>query len=207
MKSLTKASRVNTALQVIQHTNNGMSDERGYKMVWVNVEDTFVQQPSQQEIEEIERYSKLKKTKAKFYTDENFQSSAIKLLRERGFDVLTAQEANKLGHPDQNHLAEAKRLGRVLLTCDRDYLNDRIYPLIHCPTIVVFDFGLKSKAEMISAFQCLAYVASFPQFFDKWCKIEAKPGEWIERLRFLDGTSSRERLRFFHRRIQVWKEN
>lgn len=39
--------------------------------------------------------------------------------------MLTVVEAKKSGHPDENHTAEALRLGRVLITCDRDYLNER----------------------------------------------------------------------------------
>ncbi|MGO9566796.1 MAG: DUF5615 family PIN-like protein [Desulfomonilaceae bacterium] len=171
----------------------------------MNIEDNIQQLPSQREIDEIERYAKLKKTKAKFYADENFPAQAIETLRERGFDVLTAREAGRQGHPDENHIAEALRRGRVLITCDRDYLNDRMYPLISCPTIIVFDFGSKTKAEMISAFQCLNYIAAFPQLYDKWCKIKAGQGEWIEKIRFQDGSTARNRCRFFRGRLQVWE--
>jgi predicted nuclease of predicted toxin-antitoxin system len=173
-------------------------------MSWINAEHTFEQAPSKREIDEVERYAKLKKTKSKFYADENFPSQVIEMLSERGFNVLTAKQANRLGHPDENYLAEARRLGRVLLTCDRDYLNERIYPLIHCPTIVVFDFGSKTKAELKGVLQCLTYVAAFPQFYDKWCKIDAKPGEWVERIRFQDGSTARNRFRFYRGKMQVW---
>ncbi len=179
--------------------------EAAISMNWVYLEDNIEQPPPQREINEIERYAKLKKTKSKFYADENFPAQAIEILRERGFDVLTAHDANKQGHPDENHVAEARRRRRVLITCDRDYLNDRIYPLIHCPTIIVFDFGSRTTDEIISAFQCLNYVAAFPQLYDKWCKIKAGRDEWIEKIRFQDGSTSRTRLRFFRGRIQVWE--
>jgi predicted nuclease of predicted toxin-antitoxin system len=174
-------------------------------MSWVNVEDTIDQLPSKREIDEVEHYAKLKKTKSKFYADENFPAQAIEILRGKGFDVLTAQEAGKQGHPDENHISEARRRGRVLITCDKDYLNDRIFPLIHCPTIVVCDFGSQTTDEIISAFQCLAYVASFPRFYDKWCKIKAGREEWVEHIRFQDGSTSRDRYRFFQGKMQVWQ--
>lgn len=136
-------------------------------MTWVSVEGMVEQPPSQREIAEIERYAKLRKPKSKFCADENSPAQAIEILREWDLGVLTAQEAGRQGHPDQNHIAEARRQSRVLITCDRDYLNDRIYPLVHSPTIIVFDFGSKTRTEMISAFDCLAYVAKFPQLYNK----------------------------------------
>jgi predicted nuclease of predicted toxin-antitoxin system len=50
-------------------------------------------------------------------------------VREVGLNIVTAQEAGKRGHPDENQLAEARRQGRILLSCDRDFLNDRRFPL------------------------------------------------------------------------------
>jgi len=173
-------------------------------MPWVNMDDLPIQIPSKREMDEVERYRKMKKTKPRFYADENFPERAIEVLRGWNFDVLTAIDADKKGHPDENHLAEARRLGRVLLTCDRDYLNERRFPLIHCSALVVFDFGSGTRSEIIRAFQCLDLVVRFPQFYDKWCKIDAKPDEWIEKSRFQDGSTSRERYRIFEGKLQVW---
>src|SRR5262249_26646363 len=41
----------------------------------------------------------------------------------------------------------------------------------------------------------LAAVFRTPQFYDKWCKVDAKPDCWTELLRHLDGTTSKKRLR------------
>ena len=82
-------------------------------MSWINTEDDAGDLPSQREIDEVERYAKLKRTKSKFYADENFPTLAIEILRGRGFDVLTARQANRQGHPDENQIAEARSQGRV----------------------------------------------------------------------------------------------
>ena len=64
----------------------------------------------------------------------------------------------------------------MLLTCDRDYLDEQRFPLIHCPAIVVFDFGSGSLLEVRQAFKCLRSMYSAPQFFDKWVNMIAGVG-------------------------------
>jgi hypothetical protein len=120
--------------------------------------------------------------------------------------VVTAQEAGNHRHPDENHSAYALREGRVLITCDRDYLNERRFPLIHCPAIVVFDFGSGSIQDIRKAFRCLRLVLKVPQFYDKWAKIDAKPEAWTESMRFLNGTTSRTRYRLYRGVTQEWVE-
>jgi hypothetical protein len=82
-----------------------------------------------------------RRARPRFYADENFPSVAIQILRQLGADVLTVHDARLRRHPDENHVAAALRLGRILITCDRDYLNDRRFPLVHCPALIVCDFG------------------------------------------------------------------
>lgn len=53
------------------------------------------------------------------YADENLDRLLIVALRARGVDVVTAREAGRLRAPDEQQLAYATSLGRVLLTHDR----------------------------------------------------------------------------------------
>jgi len=173
-------------------------------MPWVNAVEIAKQNtPTKKEIEQIIDYRR-RKAKAKFYADENFPTAAVRFVRSRGVHVLTAQEAERKGHPDENHAAFALKDGRVLLTCDRDYLDDRRFPLIHCPVIVVCDFGSGSSNEMRQTFRCLRTMFSVPQFFDKWTKIDAKRESWTENCRFLNGTTSRTRYRLYRGHLQEW---
>jgi hypothetical protein len=158
---------------------------------------------TKKEIEQVLEYRR-RKAKVKFYADENFPTLAVKLLRANGFHVLTAQEGDLLGHPDENHAAFALKNGRVLLTCDRDYLDERRFPLIHCSVIVVCDFGSGSLNEMRQTFRCLRTMIDVPQVFDKWTKIDARRDSWTELSRFLDGTTSRTRHRVYKGQMQEW---
>lgn len=57
------------------------------------------------------------------YTDEHVPRAVVRGLRERGVDTLTVSEAGMLGASDEEHLAFARREGRVLFTQDDDFLR------------------------------------------------------------------------------------
>lgn len=171
-------------------------------MAWVDI-TTLVQAnpPTKKEVAQVIK-ARQRKAKPRFYADENFPIQATQLLRNGRARVITAQEAGLTRHPDENHAAYALRRGYVLLTCDRDYLNERKFPLTHCPAIVVFDFGSGSVDEILQAFRAIQAMFGSAEFFDKWIKIDAKRTSWTEYARFLDGTTSRSRFRVFHGRLQ-----
>jgi predicted nuclease of predicted toxin-antitoxin system len=110
-------------------------------MPWIDVGEIFKRAPpSRKEVEQVLEYRK-RKAKPKFYADENLPIAIVKRLLSMGVQVLTAHQVCLSGHPDENRTALALRHGYILLTCDRDYLDEGRFPLIHCPAIVVFDFG------------------------------------------------------------------
>jgi predicted nuclease of predicted toxin-antitoxin system len=175
-------------------------------MPWVSAIKTAKHNlATKKEINQVLDYYR-RKAKPKFYADENFPAAAIRLIRSRGAHVLTAHDANLKGHPDENHAAFALKSGRVLLTCDRDFLDQGRFRLIHCPVIVICDFGLGTSLEMRLTFRCLRAVFRVPQFYDKWMKIDAKRQSWIESCRYLNGTTSRTRYRIYGRQLQEWVE-
>ena len=116
--------------------------------------------------------------------------------------VTTAQDEGLRRHPDENHAAYPLKHGFVLLTCDRDYLDESRFPLVHCPAIVVFNFGSGSLHEIRQSFACLTTMLGIPQFYDKWVKIDAKPDCWTEYARYLNGTTSRTRYRVHRSQLQ-----
>ena len=124
-----------------------------------------------------------------------------------GAKVITAQEVRLRQHPDENHAAYALKNGYILLTCDRDYLDEQRFRLIHCPALAVFDFGAGSYEEIKQAFICLWRALRAPQFYDKWTKIDAKRDSWTELSRHLDGTTSRVRCRVHRGQFQEWVED
>jgi len=60
--------------------------------------------------------------------DECVYKVTVALLRSRGHDVLTTQEAGLAGKADEEILAFAVMHERVLITIDMDFSNIRHYP-------------------------------------------------------------------------------
>ena len=174
---------------------------------WTNIEDLVAADPpSRRDAQEVLEYL-ARRAKARFYADENFPADAVEILRSIGASVLTAQDADRTGHPDENHAAFALKNGLVLVTCDRDFLDERRHPLIHCPAIFVFDFGSGSALEIRQAYRCLAAVLRMPQFFDKWWKVDARRDSWTELVRYQNGETTRRRYRVWRGMLQEWVDN
>ncbi len=57
------------------------------------------------------------------YRDEHIPSAVAEGLRQRGIEVRTLVEMDRLGAQDKEHLAHARRDGRVLVTHDDDFLR------------------------------------------------------------------------------------
>jgi predicted nuclease of predicted toxin-antitoxin system len=174
-------------------------------MPWISAAEAYERDfpATKKEIEQVIEYRR-RNAKARFYADENFPAQATQIVRANGYNLLTAQEASMRGHPDENHAAFALKYKRILLTCDRDFLDERRFPLILCPALVVCDFGTGSMREIGQTFRCLRTLCRVPQFYDKWTKIDAQRQTWNEYARHLDGTTSRTRYRLYAGVLQVW---
>jgi Domain of unknown function (DUF5615) len=173
-------------------------------MPWVDIQKPVGDdEPTEREKRLVIEFAR-RKAKPRFYADENSPRLASAILRRLKADVLTVQDNRRKGHPDENHVAEALRLGRVLIACDRDYLDERRFPLVHCPALVVCDLGRGTVSEIWDTFRCMGSIFSAPQFFDKWWKIDAKRDGWTEYTRHLDGTTTRSKYRFHAGQMQEW---
>jgi len=75
--------------------------------------------------------------KIKLYADENIRMGIVCVLRDRGVNIIHANEGGLLKRDDQTHFQYAKRSGRWLLTTDRDYLNHVRFPFEQIKGIVV----------------------------------------------------------------------
>lgn len=173
-------------------------------VVWRDVIALAEEHPASMK-ESAEVYAALAKgTKARFYADENFPPAAVRLVKKRGGKVKTAVQVGMLGRDDDAHAAYARDNKLILLTCDRDFLNQTKFPLNQSPATYVLNFGGGSAEEMALALRCLHLPLAVPEFLDKWIQVDASVYEWTERARFMDGTTSRTRYRFHLGRMQEW---
>jgi hypothetical protein len=74
------------------------------------------------------------------YADANMPNGVIAFMRERlGWDVLFVIEHDDLRRArDIEHFRLARQLGRTLVTLDRDYLDDRVFPPEEGAGVIVF---------------------------------------------------------------------
>src|SRR5512145_3103327 len=74
------------------------------------------------------------------YADANIPSGVVGFMRATlGWDVLFVLEHDELRRaPDIHHYRLARQLGRTLVTLDRDYTDDRRFPMAESPGVIVF---------------------------------------------------------------------
>ncbi len=74
------------------------------------------------------------------YADANMPNGVVGYMRVTlGWDVLFVLEHDDLRRaPDIEHYHLARRLGRTLMTLDRDYTDDRRFPPSESPGVIVF---------------------------------------------------------------------
>ena len=74
------------------------------------------------------------------YADANMPNGVVGFMREKlGWDVLFVIEHDDLRRArDIEHFRLARQLGRTLVTLDRDYLDDRIFPAAEGAGVIVF---------------------------------------------------------------------
>jgi hypothetical protein len=74
------------------------------------------------------------------YADANLPLGGVAFMREKlGWDVLFVMEHDDLRRArDIEHFRLARQLGRTLVTLDRDYLDDRVFPAEEGAGVIVF---------------------------------------------------------------------
>jgi len=73
------------------------------------------------------------------YVDANLPAGTVSAMRrELGWDVLFVMEHDDLRRaPDAEHYRRARDLGRTLITLDRDFLDNRRFPVDESPGVIV----------------------------------------------------------------------
>lgn len=73
------------------------------------------------------------------YADANVPSGIVRYMREQlKWDVLSVMDHPDLRRArDLEHFRLARQLRRTLVTLDRDYLDDRLFPLAQCSGVLV----------------------------------------------------------------------
>jgi predicted nuclease of predicted toxin-antitoxin system len=69
-------------------------------------------------------------------------------LKSKGISIIHAHDINKTGISDRQHLKISKRLNRVLITLDRDFLGYTPESLVGHPGVIVISTGTAVSLEI-----------------------------------------------------------
>ncbi len=90
-----------------------------------------------------------------FKIDENLHEEVAELLRDNGNDAVTVYDQQMRGHTDEELAAVCQRVGRVMVTQDRDFSNIVAFPPEEYPGIIVFRLHDPSRPSILAAMRRL----------------------------------------------------
>jgi predicted nuclease of predicted toxin-antitoxin system len=95
---------------------------------------------------------------ARFYADQNLDEAFIDILRWDKLDVLRARDIGAEAQPDTFHYKYAFRHNRVLLTQDRDFLDEELFPLSQTCGVVIFNVDTAQPGQMARALEVVTTI-------------------------------------------------
>ena len=98
-----------------------------------------------------------------FYADEDFPGPVVRVLRARGYDILTVREDGCAGTEDSAVLARATELDRVVLTKNRNDFH-RLHAAVpgHSGIVTITDDPDRQAAALAGPGHSAAAVSSHP---------------------------------------------
>jgi len=93
--------------------------------------------------------------RVQFYADQNLDESIVLVLRKLGLDVGTARDIGAETQPDEFHYKRAFTTKRVLLTQDKDYLDNARFPLSQTRGVIIFNVDTASTRELGRAIEVI----------------------------------------------------
>jgi predicted nuclease of predicted toxin-antitoxin system len=159
---------------------------------------------------EAKKFSDEYKKKARFVIDESLGIVAANVIRDAGWNAVFVTDVGLSGHPDEDLFAFAWREDRILLTHDRDFLDDRRFPPNRNPGLIVLP-GASGSTEVleIELFRVLTTIGLHRRAYLGY-KIHIRDdGTWaIRNARSPSGSRNVRLLKFGrHGKIWEWEED
>lgn len=150
--------------------------------------------PSQKE---IDAFVSQFKRKSRFLVDESLGPEAANVIREQGWNVKYVEEVGLKGRADEDLFAFAWKEDRILLTHDRDFLDDRAFPPHRNPGLVVLPGGDGNEHALITGLLfVLSVVAPFREGYRNTKVLIDADGAWTMIMRNREtGAMQRTRMR------------
>jgi len=170
-------------------------------MPWITIE-----QPSDRELNDFLRDRK--KGIARFLVDESLGVEVANVLRSDGWNVRYIDDVGLAGHSDEDVCAFAFREGRLILTHDADFLDDRRFPPHRNPGVIVLPGGSGDEDALIRALgNALLIVGKYPDHYRRSKVAISTDGTITIRKRNIDtGAMENTKYRFTPGGLQIWED-
>lgn len=146
--------------------------------------------------------------KAHFLVDHNVDEETATYLRGEGWNVVTATEAGVSTHADEDIFAFALREDRILLTHDKDFLDDRRFPPHRNPGVVILPGASGNTRDLVCGLLQTAWLVA--PYRERWRHSKLIfNADWSLQIRQRDksGTMVTRRYRFTrHGPAEVWSD-
>ncbi|MGA2905333.1 MAG: DUF5615 family PIN-like protein [Candidatus Korobacteraceae bacterium] len=98
----------------------------------------------------------------RFLVDESLGNDAARLLRDQGYNAKFVEDLGLMGKADDAVFAAAWKDQRIVLTHDRDFLDNRRFPQNRNPGVVVFAVGASGEDDqrLLRAFSAMQSLVS-----------------------------------------------
>jgi predicted nuclease of predicted toxin-antitoxin system len=149
------------------------------------------------------------KKKTRFLIDENLGIEVARYLKDIGFSAIFAGDVGLNGHSDEDVFSYAWREGRMLLTHDRDFLDDACFPEHRNPGVVVLPGGDGNQQAIgIGIGTAVKVFSSAPSIWEKTKSVISPTGEMtIRRRNYETGRIETTRYRMTGRDYaEVWED-
>jgi predicted nuclease of predicted toxin-antitoxin system len=126
------------------------------------------------ELRDFERELSELKKRSQFLLDENVHPDAFDVLRKHGLNVTSISERRLSGRSDESIWEFARKHDRIIFTSDRDFLNERRFPLVQSPGVVVVPASSEGTEAMVKALFWAIYLVAHHR--EMWYQTKVEVG-------------------------------
>lgn len=101
-----------------------------------------------------------KKPHLQLYADECFPVPVVTYLKSQGLSIIHAYDKNYIQKSDRFHLSISKKLGRVLITLDRDFNEYEQTSLKGFPGVIIISVGSTTPLNITKVSQKIVKLIS-----------------------------------------------
>jgi predicted nuclease of predicted toxin-antitoxin system len=150
----------------------------------------------------------LTQRRSKFLVDEGLGPGVADVLRLLRYNTIFAPDVGLGGHADEDVYAFAWRTKRVLLTHDKDFLNDRKFPFNRNPGVIVLPGEEGEQAPLGAAIRSMLNIfGTHGRIFPNAKIVIDSNNVWyIKNYRKEDGYIEEARLKFTKNSVFSWDD-